>query len=128
MADLLSHVLFAFAAFTVAGWAIAWLDRRWVAVGMVGAIIPDLDEVGVVLDDVVISKALGIPFDWGAIASLGGLLLLAAAGALLFEQSGQRRRNPTPGLYVSADRRVVVVAVVLAGAVWLADRYLVSES
>lgn len=31
----------------------------------------------------------------------------------------------TLGLYASEDRRVVVVAVVVAGAVWLADRSLV---
>jgi membrane-bound metal-dependent hydrolase YbcI (DUF457 family) len=161
MGDLLSHVLFAFAAFTVAGWAVSWLDRRWVAVGMVGAILPDLDVLGAFLDGAVIGAALGVPFDWAAIHTLGGVLVVAAALALLFERSSQRRRafgllvaggcshllidglkawadgangvslypfswwrNPTPGLYLAADRRVLVLAVLLAGGVWLVDRYL----
>ena len=162
MADLLSHVLFAFAVFTVAGWAATWLGPRWVAVGMVGAVLPDLDLVGVLVDAAVLSETLGLPFAWGAIHTLGGVLLLAGAGALLFEDGAHRRRafalltaggvshlaidgmkvwadgangvslypfswwrNPTPGLYVPGDRRVVVVAVILAGAVWLLNRYLV---
>lgn len=161
MADLLSHVLFAFVVFTVAGWAVDGLGRRWVAVGMVGAILPDLDLVGVLVDGSVVSESIGLPFDWGAIHTLGGVLLLAAAGAVLFEGRVQRRRafvllgaggtvhlavdgvklwadgangvslypfswwrNPTPGLYAPGDRHVVVVAVVVAGAVWLLDRYL----
>jgi membrane-bound metal-dependent hydrolase YbcI (DUF457 family) len=162
MADLLSHVLIAFIVFTVAGWAVDWLGRRWVAVGMVGAILPDLDLAEVLVDGSVVSRSIGLPFDWGAIHTLGGVLLLAAAGAVLFERAAQRRRaflllgaggivhlavdgtkawadgangvslypfswwrNPTPGLYAPGDRRVLVVAVVVAGAVWLLDRYLV---
>jgi len=164
MADLLSHVLIAFAVFTVAGCAVPWLDRRWVAVGMVGAILPDLDQVGIVLDAHAISQALGVPLDWGAIHTLGGVLLLAGAGALLFEgRDLQRRafvlliaggvshlvfdgvkawadgangaslypfswwRNPTPGWYVSADRRVVMVVAIVAGVVWVADRYVAGD-
>ena len=92
MGDLLSHILFAFTAFTVAGWAVTWLDRRWVAVGMVGAILPDLDVLGAFLDGATVSAALGVPFDWAATHTLGGVLLLAAALALLFERSSQRRR------------------------------------
>ena len=162
MADLLSHVLFAFVIFTVDGWAIEWLDRRWVAIGMIGAILPDLEEIGSLLDETALSEALGIPFDWGAIHTLGGVLLLAGIGAFMFEQFSQRKRafallvaggcshllidglkawadgangaslypfswwrNPTPGLYVSADRRVVVVALLFGGIVWLLDRYVI---
>jgi membrane-bound metal-dependent hydrolase YbcI (DUF457 family) len=161
MADLLSHVLFAFAVFTVAGWVVAWLGPRWVAVGMVGAILPDLNEVGILVDERVISETLALPFTWAPLHTLGGVLLLAAAGAMLFEEGSQRRRafalliaggishlaidgtkawadgangvslypfswwrNPTPGLYVPADRRVVVLAIVVAGTVWLLDRFL----
>lgn len=65
MGDLLSHILFAFPAFTVAGWAVSWLDRRWVAVGMVGAILPDLDVLGAFLDGATSSAAFAVPFDWG---------------------------------------------------------------
>jgi len=157
MADLLSHVLFAFAALTVAGWAVEWLGPRWVAVGMAGAILPDLDEVGSLVDGYALGEVLGVPFEWGAIHTLGGVLFLAAAAALLFQDGRRRRafallvaggishlavdglkvwadgasgvslypfswwRTPTPGLYASADRRVVVLAVAVAGTVWLLD-------
>jgi len=161
MADLLSHVLFVFAVVTVAGWVVEWIRPRWVAVAMVGAILPDLDLTGVLLAGHVVGETLGIPFDWGAIHTLGGVLLLAAAGAVLFEGENRRRRafalltagglshlavdgmktwadgangvslypfswwrNPTPGLYAPGDRLVVVIAVVVAGTVWLADRHL----
>lgn len=161
MAESLSHVLVAFALCTAAGWGIGWLDRRWVAVGMVGAILPDLNRIDLLLDDAAVEQALGVPFDWGGLHTLGGVLLLAAVGAVLFGRAYERRRaflllvaggsshlvidavkawadgsngaylyplswwrNPTPGWYVSADRHVVVVAVVVAGAVWLVDRYV----
>ncbi|MFC6722096.1 metal-dependent hydrolase [Halobacteriaceae archaeon SHR40] len=84
MADVLSHVLLAFAVFTVIGWAISWLDREWAVVGMVGAIFPDLTRLGLVVDDYVIAQTLGIPFDWEALATVGGVLLLSAIGAVLF--------------------------------------------
>jgi len=140
MTESLSHVLIAFAPCTAAGWGIGWLDRRWVAVGMVGAILPDLNRIGLLLDDAAVERALGVPFDWGGLHTLGGVLLLVAGGsshlvidslkawadgsngAYLYPLSWWR--NPTPGWYVSADRRVVVVAVVVAGAVWLVDQYV----
>ncbi|WP_310732942.1 hypothetical protein [Halostella pelagica] len=40
MADLLSHVLVAYAAFTVASWQADWLTDEWIAVGTGGAAIP----------------------------------------------------------------------------------------
>jgi membrane-bound metal-dependent hydrolase YbcI (DUF457 family) len=162
VADLLSHVLLAFALFTTLGWAVSWLDRRWVAVGMVGSILPDLDMIELVLEAHAISQATGVPLDWEAIHTLGGVLLLAGVGALLFEERDLQRRafallvaggvshlvfdgvkawadgangaslypfswwrNPTPGWYVSSDWGVVVIATVVAGGVWIADRYLV---
>lgn len=162
MADSLSHVLVAFAVFTAAGWEVGWLDRRWVAVGMVGAILPDLNRIDLVVDGSAVSQALGVPFDWDAVHTLGGVVVLAAIGGLLFPDARRRRRafallcaggcshllfdavkawadgsngaylyplswwrNPTPGWYVSSNLWVVVVAFVLAGVVWVADRYVV---
>ncbi len=160
MAELLSHVLFAFALFTVAGWVVEWLDREWVVVGMVGAILPDLNRIDMVLDEYVVAQVLGVPFSWDGLHTLGGVVLLAALGAVLFP-SGQEQlrafgllvaggvshlltdavkawadgangaylyplswwRNPTPGWYVSADRWMLVVAVLLVLAVLIVDRF-----
>ena len=93
MAELLSHVLVAYVLFTAIGWVLEWLEPRWVVVGMVGALLPDLDRIGMVLDEYAIEQAFGIPFGWGAIHTLGGVLLLSAAGALLFDTAKTRRRG-----------------------------------
>ncbi|MFC7058386.1 metal-dependent hydrolase [Halovenus salina] len=84
MADLFSHALFAFAVFTALGWTASWLDRRWVVVGMVGSILPDLNRIDMFVDDHLIEQSLGIGFSWGAIHTLGGVLLLSGIGAVLF--------------------------------------------
>jgi hypothetical protein len=90
VADLLSHVLIAYALFTIAGWLIDPLTRRWVAVGMGGAAIPDLVKLDLVLDDRLIERTLAIPFSYAPISSLAGVLLIAGAIALLFTY--ERRR------------------------------------
>lgn len=86
MADLLTHVFVAYALFTVAGWQVAWLDDRWIAVGVVGSILPDLNRVDLLIPHETVTAVTGSPFDWGGIHSLGGILLLAGIGALLFER------------------------------------------
>ena len=169
MADWITHVCVGYALFTVASWRLDWLNARWIVVGIVGSVLPDLNRIRLVVDGEWIEAALGVPFEWGGLHTLGGTLLMAAVGALLFEheQDGrlidihQRRafglllagalshiaidlpqpyadgrlltniyffpvtswRGPTPGWYVSADRWVAVLALAVAGAVFLADRY-----
>jgi hypothetical protein len=93
MAEGLTHVLLAFGLFTACGWAVDWLDRQWVAVGMVGSLFPDLSRLDLLVDDYIISQALGIPFDWGALHTLGGVMLLAAVGAVLFDSRQMRLRG-----------------------------------
>ncbi|MFC7071577.1 metal-dependent hydrolase [Halovenus rubra] len=159
MADLLSHVLLAFAAFTAVGWVISWLDRRWVTVGMVGSVVPDLNRIDLLADDYFIEQFLGVSFDWGAIHTLGGVIVVSAAGAVLFSTRRQQVRvfcllvaggcshlfvdglkawadgsngaylypfswwrNPTPGWYVSADKWVLILSLVLASGILLVDK------
>ena len=90
MADLLAHVLIAYALLTVLGWRFDWLTRRWVAVGTAGVAIPDLVKLDLLVDADRLSAALGVPFEFDPIGTLGGVLLIAAAIALLF---GTRRRR-----------------------------------
>lgn len=92
MAEWLTHVLVAYGLFTALGWRLAWLDDRWVAVGMVGAILPDLNRIGLVVSDEGVTALLGVPFHWGGIHTVGALAPLAVAGALLFSTPLERRR------------------------------------
>lgn len=91
MAELLTHVLVAFAVFTIASWRVGWLDRKWIAVGMIGAILPDLDRFWMLVSSEQVSAVLGIPFDWSAIHTLGGVILLSGIGAMLFVTPRHRR-------------------------------------
>ncbi len=94
MADLLSHLLAAYALFTVASWRIDWLDRQWVVVGMGGAAIPDLVKVGIVLDSDTVETVLGVPFSYSPLSKLGGVLLVAGLISLAFQSRYWRRVYP----------------------------------
>lgn len=157
MADLLSHVLLAYAVLTVLSWLVGWLTRRWVVVGMGGVAIPDLVKIEMLVDDAVVQAVVGVPFSWAPVGSLWGLLLIGGSVALLFPFGLRRRavgalllgggtslvvdamrvyadghaefwlyplwwRPPTPNLYVSADWRVLVVAVTVALVVFGIER------
>lgn len=89
MAELLTHVLVAYAALTVAGWRVDWLTPRWVALGTLGALLPDLNQLGRLLSGPAIERLLGVPFAYGALHTVGGVALLAGLLAFLF---AERRR------------------------------------
>lgn len=101
MADLLTHVLVAFIVFTVAGWRVGWLDRKWVVVAMVGALFPDLNKIGMVLNPRTVEATLGIPFSWAAIPTLGGVVVLSGIGAVIFA-TGRHRHIAFPVLLCGA--------------------------
>lgn len=162
MAEWLTHIFIAYGLFTALGWYVDWLDERWIAVGVVGSVLPDLDRLELVVSDELITSVTGVPFDWSGLNTIGGMVLLSAIGAMLFKTSRQRWRGfwlllggtishllvdlpqqyadglmltnlylfplsswrpPTPGWYVSADRWVVLVAFVVALAVFGVDHY-----
>jgi hypothetical protein len=90
MADLLTHILVPYVLLTPASWQFEWLTKRWIVIGMAGAAIPDLVKVGIVLDATVVESVLGVPFSYSPISSVGGVLCIAGAIAIFFEN--QRRR------------------------------------
>jgi hypothetical protein len=63
MADLLTHVLIAYILLTVASWRVEWPGRPWTAVGMCSTGIPDLTRLDLVVDDLLVGRLLGVPFD-----------------------------------------------------------------
>jgi len=91
MADLLTHLLLAFALGTIASWRVDWLTHRWVVVGVGGAAIPDLVKVDIVLDADTVAAALGIPFSFEPLSTLGGVLIVAGLITLAFERDHWRR-------------------------------------
>ena len=92
MAEWLSHVLLAYALFTAASWYIEWLDRKWVAVGLVGSILPDLNRLGLLVGSEQITAVVGLPFNWAGLHTLGGAVVLSTIGAVLFATRQQQYR------------------------------------
>lgn len=90
MAELLSHVLVAYALGTAASWRLERVTKRWVAVAMIGALLPDVNRVGLFVADATIETVLGVPFSVDAIHTLGGVVLLAGIGAMVVADRHQR--------------------------------------
>ncbi|WP_135820702.1 hypothetical protein [Halostella litorea] len=105
MPDLLSHVLFAYALLTVASWRVDRLTDEWVAVGVAGAAIPDLIKVEILVDSAAVSRALGVPFDVGAVGTLAGVLLVGGLIALAF---GRRWRPAYAALVAGGGSALVL--------------------
>jgi len=77
MADLLTHVLIVYVLLTVVSWWTDRVDPRWTAVGMAGAAIPDLVKARLLAPGYVVERILGLPFDYSAISTLGGVAFVA---------------------------------------------------
>lgn len=92
MAEWLTHILLAYALCTTLGWVADWLDERWVAIGVVGSILPDLDRFSLIVGSDLITNLTGVPFYWSGLHTVGGVVLLSAIGGLLFRTRTQQRR------------------------------------
>ena len=90
MADLLTHVLAAYALATVASWRWKRLTEPWIAVVMIGALLPDLNRIGLLVTDAAIEATLGATFGIDAVHTLGGSVLLAGAGAMVVADDHRR--------------------------------------
>jgi hypothetical protein len=83
MPDLLAHVFIAYSLCRVLSWRYGWLTSQYITVGLVGAFIPDLVKVMLVLPSSVVEQALRVPFSWGSLATGGGRLLSVLIGVVL---------------------------------------------
>lgn len=90
MADLLTHVLFAYVLVTAARWRFD-VSRRWIPVAMGGAAIPDLSRVRLLVPEATVENALGLEFTYMPVESLAGLVLVGAAITLAFDRRYWRR-------------------------------------
>lgn len=83
MPDLLTHALVMYVVCTVVSWRVEWLTPSYVTVGMMGAMIPDLTKVKLVVSSHRVESVLGVPFDWFALHTLGGSLVSVLIGTVL---------------------------------------------
>jgi len=114
MTDLLAHALIAYSLVRVLSWRYDWITTPYVTAGMAGAFIPDIVKVGLLLPDGTVQAALGVPFSWNAIHTLGGSVLCVLIGAVLVEE---------------AERTKTALALSLgAGSHLLADAMLLTAS
>lgn len=91
MSDLLTHVLTAYVIVTVLSWRYERLTPPYVTVAMIGTLVPDLNRLEFVLPASSVESALGVPFDWNALHTLGGSVSVAVIGALLVPLAYRRR-------------------------------------
>lgn len=91
MTELLTHVLAGYIIGTVLSFRLDWLRAPYVTVVMVGAILPDMTKVAIVIPPESVEAVLGIPFDWFALHTPFGTVITAGIGALLVGD-GHRQR------------------------------------
>lgn len=91
MPDLLTHVLVCYVLATLLSFRYDWLTPAFVTVAMLGALVPDLTKIALLIPSAQVETFLGIPFAWRAIHMFGGTLVAITIGALLTSQKHRRR-------------------------------------
>lgn len=114
MAELFTHVLAGYILATALSWRFTWITPPLVTVAMVGAALPDLNRIGLLVDAALIESMLGIPFSWTPLHRIGGTVLVIALGTLLVP---------------SRLRKAVAIMLILgAGSHYLLDLFLYQPS
>lgn len=114
MTELLTHVLAGFVLGTVLSFRFDWVDRRYVTVVMVGATLPDLWQIGLVVPSETVQEALNLPFYWFVLHTPFGTLVTISIASLAVDSAHRKR----------------VFALLLAGAAshFVLDSLLINPS
>jgi len=91
MPDLLSHAFIAFTLCTLLSLRFDWLTGEYVTVGMAGAFIPDMAKIKLLVDSATVEAALGVPFDWLGVHTLGGAFVAVLVGTVVADRRDRRR-------------------------------------
>jgi len=91
MPDLLSHAFIAFTICTLLSLRYNWLTGEYVTVGMAGAFIPDMAKIKLLVDAAAVEAALGIPFNWLGVHTLGGAFVAVLVGTVVVNRADRRR-------------------------------------
>ena len=89
--DLLAHALLGYTLATGLRHRLSWVTPAYVTVCMAGALIPDTSKVFLVVPDGVVESALGVPFSWYALHTVGGVTVAVLIGVVLVDR-GERAR------------------------------------
>jgi hypothetical protein len=91
MADLLVHVLAAYVLATLLSLRDDRITPATTTAAMVGGLVPDLNRVGFVVPASAIESLLGVPFDWDALLTVGGVTVVIAVATLIVSPPFRRR-------------------------------------
>lgn len=91
MADLLTHVLVAYTLATALSLRYEWLTPPFVTVAMMGAVIPDLSRLSLLVAEETVTAVVGVPFEWFGFHTLGGVVAASLVGVVLAGEEYRRR-------------------------------------
>ena len=91
MPDLLTHALVAYTIAVGLSVRYQWLTPPYVTVAMMGAFIPDLTKIRLLVPSWQLEAWLGLPFEWGALHTVGGTLVSVLIGVAVVRQTDRRR-------------------------------------
>lgn len=91
MPDLLSHAFIAYTLSTLLALRYEWLTPQYVTIGMVGAFIPDITKIDLIIGSNTVAAAIDYPFDWFALHTIGGAFVAILIGVLVVSHDERRR-------------------------------------
>lgn len=91
MPDLLAHALIAYTASLLLSWRYEWLTPAYTTVAMVGAFIPDMAKIRLLIPSSHVEHVLGIPFQWFAIHTTGGTIVAILIGVTIVTPKERKR-------------------------------------
>ena len=91
MPDLLTHTLVAYTLAVGLSVRYRWLTPPYVTVVIMGAFIPDLTKIRLLVPSWRLEAWLGLPFDWGALHTVGGTLVSVLIGVTVVRRTDRWR-------------------------------------
>jgi len=91
MADLLTHVLTAYVLAALLSLRDDRITPAMTTAAMVGGLVPDLNRLGLVVQSSAVESALGVPFSWDALGTVGGVAVALGLGTLAVPPRLRRR-------------------------------------
>ncbi|WP_222912755.1 metal-dependent hydrolase [Natrinema sp. SYSU A 869] len=88
--DVLTHVIVGYVIGTLLSIRYERIRRAHVTLVMIGALSPDFTKIDLMFPDGFIGYLLGIPFSWAPLHVLGGTIVVALFGSLLFAPEYRR--------------------------------------